>query len=346
MKRILMILILLSLLVIPVSAEEYTAPPVPDHAEQWMPNSVDSFGEGLLEILGKILPQIQPSMGQCLETCTRITAVVLLVSLVCHISGSAAHAAELSGTIAIGMLLLGSSRSLFTLGTETIRQISDYGKLLLPVMTSALAAGGSVSGSSALYLGTAFFDSLLSSAISVLLIPMLYVYLALSVADHALHQELLKQIKDFVKWLMTWVLKIILYLFTGYMTITGVVSGTTDTAALKAAKLTISGMIPVVGSILSDASEAVLVGAHVVRNAVGIYGLFAILSLWIGPFIQIGIQYLCLKLTAGICQIFGTKSSAQLISDFSGAMGLLLAMTGTVCLMLLISTVCFMKGVG
>ena len=346
MKRIVLVLLILSFLAVPVSAVEFTAPPVPEYGAEYMPDTTDSFGDGVLEILGKVIPKIQPSMTQCLQTCTRITAVILLVSLVTHFSGTAALAAELSGTVAIGMILLGSSKSLFSLGTETIRQISDYGKLLLPVMTSALAASGSVSGSTALYLGTAFFDSVLSTAVSAILIPMLHAYLAVSVADNALHQELLKQIKDFVKWLMTWVLKTILYLFTGYMAITGVVSGSTDTAALKAAKLTISGLIPVVGNILSDTSEAVLVGANVVRNAVGIYGLLAVLSLWIGPFLQIGIQYLCLNLTAGVCQIFGTKSSSQLISDFSGAMGFLLAMTGTVCLMLLISTVCFMKGVG
>ena len=36
----------------------------------------------------------------------------------------------------------------------------------------------------------------------------------------------------------------------------------------------------------------------------------------------------------------------KLIGDFSTAMGLLLAMTGSECLLLLISPVCFLKGVG
>jgi hypothetical protein len=53
-----------------------------------------------------------------------------------------------------------------------------------------------------------------------------------------------------------------------------------------------------------------------------------------------------LKLTAGLCGAFGTKESAGLVGDFSGIMGFLVAMTGTVCLLLLISVVCFLKGVG
>ena len=144
---------------------------------------------------------------------------------------------------------------------------------------------------------------------------------------------------------MTWSLKIILYVFTGYMGITGVISGTTDAAAMKATKLTISGMVPVVGGILSDASEAVLVSAGVVKNAAGIYGIFAVLAICLGPFLQIGAHYLILKITAGICELIGPKRAADLVNDISGAMGMVLAMTGSVCLMLLISIVCFLKGV-
>ena len=40
------------------------------------------------------------------------------------------------------------------------------------------------------------------------------------------------------------------------------------------------------------------------------------------------------------------RELTELIGDFSTAMGLLLAMTGSECLLLLISTVCFLKGVG
>ena len=225
-------------------------------------------------------------------------------------------------------------------------QISDYGKLLLPVMAAAMAGSGGVNGSTALYLGTAFFDSVLSTAATALLIPMVYVFLALAVANSALGENLLKQLKDFVKWLMTWTLKIILYIFTGYMGITGVISGSADAAALKAAKLTISGMVPVVGGILSDASEAVLVSADLVRNAAGIYGLLAVIALWIGPFLRIGVQYLMLKVTSGICGIFGTKAMIGLIGDFTAVMGFLLAVTAAMCLIFMISTVCFMKGVG
>ena len=146
--------------------------------------------------------------------------------------------------------------------------------------------------------------------------------------------------------MISWSLKTLLTIFTTYISITGVVSGTTDAATLKATKVTISSFVPVVGSILSDASEAVLVSVGLAKNAAGIYGIFAILALFLEPFMRIGLHYLLLKTVCGICGILGSKRICDLIGDFSTAMGLLLAMTGTVCILLLIATVCFMKGVG
>ena len=141
-------------------------------------------------------------------------------------------------------------------------------------------------------------------------------------------------------------MKIVLYVFTGYLGITGVVSGAADAAAIKATKITISGAVPLVGGILSDASETILVTAGAMKSAVGVYGMLAFIAVWISPFLRIGIQYLLLKATCGICDVFGNKSANSLIRDFTTGMGVLLAATGTVCLLLLISTFCMMKGIG
>ena len=232
------------------------------------------------------------------------------------------------------------------LGVSTVRSLSDYGKLLLPIMTAAMAAGGGVTGATALYAGTALFDMLLGVAISKMLVPLVYVFLVLAIAAAATDSERLGKLRDLTKSFTAWTLKILIYIFTGYIAITGVISGNADATALKVTKLTMSGMIPVVGGILADASETVLVSAGVMKNAVGTYGLLAVLSVWISPFVQIGVQYLLLKLTAALCATFGAKQPSKLVEQFSGAVGLLLGMTATMCLLLLVSTVCFMRGVG
>lgn len=328
------------------SATDLTAPAVPESGRELMPESTDSFAQGVLEILKSAIGTLRPDIAEAARICIRVVAAVLTLSLLQNLPGSVKSATDLAGAVTIACFLLAGTNSMLHLGAQTVTQLSEYGKLLLPVMTAALAAQGGVSTSAAIHTGTAIFNTVLTSLISTLLIPMVRVYLALAAAGSAVGEESLKQLQGLVKWSATWSLKILLYVFTGYLSITGVVSGTTDAAALKVTKLTISGMVPVVGGILSDASEAVLVSAGVVKNAAGIYGILALLAVCLGPFLRIGTHYLMLKLTGGICSVFAPKHLTALIQDFSTAMGMLLAMTGSECLLLLVSTVCFLRGVG
>ncbi len=345
MRKLIQLLILLPLLIIPVRALDVTAPPAPDGAIEYMPENTETFADGLWYILKQAINGLMPNLAAAAGSCLSVIAISILTSILMSFASGTKRIIDLVSVMAIGLALLEPANTLIRLGISTITELTEYGKLLIPVMAAALAAQGGASSSAALYSGTILFTSLLTTLITSLLIPMLYIFLCLSVAGSATGNGLLKGIQGFVKWLKTWALKIILYVFTGYMGITGVISGSADAAAIRATKLAISGAVPVVGSILSDASETILVGASLMKNAAGVYGTLAILATLAAPFMTIAAQYLLLKATSGICGVFTSKAAAGLIKDFSSAMGYLLAMTGTVCLILLISTVCFMRGV-
>lgn len=325
---------------------QYSVPEIPQQAQKFFPENTQSFGDGLWEIIKRAVAYLNPNLTQAAGLCVCLFGIMLLVLLLDSISASTRHIHKLLGTIAISLTLLQSTGTLINLGIDTVRQLSDYGKLLLPVMTGALAAEGGVATSSALYVGTIIFDTVLTSILSNLIIPLVYVYLIVGIVQNAVENDFLQEINKFVKWIMTWILKITLYVFTGYIGVTGVVSGTADASAIKATKLAISGAVPVVGNIISDASETILVSAGMVKNSVGVAGLFAVLALWIGPFLQIGAQYILLKLTAGLGTALGDKNMGNLVKNFAGTLGFLLAATGAMSLMLLISTVCFMRGIG
>jgi len=256
-------LVLLGLFVVPVYASEYTAPMVPDSGADMMPQS-QSFGEGLWEMMQKALSYVNPDFQSALKISASVLAAVLLVGFAQSFADSSGDLCELAGVLAVSTLMLLRTNGMVRLGSETVTEISEYGKLLLPVLTAALAAQGGISTSAALYAGTAVFNAVLSSVLSQLLRPLVYCFLALCVAAAATGEAVLKNMRDLVKTFSSWCLKILLTMFTTYMSITGVISGTTDAAVLKATKVTISSFVPVVGSILSDASEAVLLSAGLI----------------------------------------------------------------------------------
>lgn len=346
MRKFLLLIFFAFFLAQPVHGQELTAPAAPDDAQALMPVEQGSFGDDLWHLIKEAMSILEPEIPRCCGICLSLIAVSLLTSVLGCFPGNTKSMIGLCSSLVVACLLFSSASDLIGTAADTVRELSEYGKLLLPVLTAALAAQGGVTESAAIYAGTALFDTVLTSLIVKVLIPLVYMFLVLAIARSALGNDLIKRLQELANWASTWFLKMILYVFTGYITVTKVISGTTDQTALKATKLTISGMVPVVGGILSDASEAVLISAGVVKNTVGVYGLLAILAITIGPFLKIGLQYILLKLTAAVCNVFGDKHTTELIGDFSKALGLILAMTGTVCLILLISIVCFLKGMG
>lgn len=342
--RLLFLILCLCMVASPVSALEIAAPEVPDAAKDWMPEKTDSITQALPDLLRKAVSAIRPDLQEASRVSLGILAAVLLVSILQTMSSSVKRASETTGCVAVFSLLFLSANSMIRLASDTVVQIGDYGKLLLPVMTAALAAQGGISSSAALYAGTALFTTLLQSAMNNLLLPGIYLFLALHAGSCATGEQMLKKLGDLLKGLISWLLKLLLMVFTTYLGLTGVVSGTTDAASLKTAKVTISSFVPVVGGVLSDASEAVLVSAGLMKNSAGIYGILAVLALFLHPFLQIGIHYLILKLTGAVCAVFGSSQVTGMIDAFTTAMGILLGMTGAACIMVLISTVCFMKG--
>lgn len=331
-------------LAVPSAAVELTAPMVPSSGLEQMPDNTDSFGKGLQELLQEGISLLHPELKEAIQICSGILVSAVLFSILSVLSDKVKGTVSIAGAAVIAAGLFQNTNAMIACACDAVWEICEYGKMLCPVMTTALAAQGGITASAALYSGTVAFITLLSMLVSRVFLPMIKLFLVFSAAHCALGEDTLKRIADAIKGVQGWILKTMLIVFTTYLSLTGVVSGATDTAALKAAKVTISSTVPVVGGILSDASESILVSMSVMKNAAGIYGILAALAVFLGPFVKVGTQYILLKITAALCGLFGDKRISGLVSDLSAALGLLLAMVASGCLLILISTICFMKG--
>lgn len=346
MTKVLFGILLVLSLTIPASALEIEAPEVPASGLSRMPPETDSFAEALMELMQTSIKLIQPELEGAVKLCYGILCAALVFSALPVFTESITAAVSMAGATTMAVMLLRPTDAMIRCAADAVWEICEYGKLLCPVLTTALAAQGGVTASAALYTGTTAFNALLGALVSQWMIPMVYIFLLFSIANCALGAEILKKFSDAVKSILQWLLKTLLMVFTTYMSITGVVSGITDAAALKATKVMVSTAVPVVGGILSDASESLLVSMAAMKNAAGIYGILAVLAVFVGPFIKVGVQYLLLKVSAALCSLFAAKHISGLLEDFSSAMGLLLAMVAVSCMLILISTVCFLKGLG
>lgn len=358
MRRIFLVIMVLLLFTSVVFAEETTGidtdaveEGIPDDALEIMPEISADGSADLWESVKETFFNALGKSGESLKSALRLCAILLTLVLLCSVAQlpptkNAVNAISVAGSLGICAVFIGTANTMVTLATNTLQSVSDYSAFMLPVLASASAMSGGITSSSALYAGTVMFSELLMQLVSKLLIPALYFFLAICAAEAALASELLTEIREFIGWLISKSLRIIVYIFLGFLSITGVIGGAADAAAIRATKATLSGMVPVVGGIISDASETLLASASILKSSIGIFGLIVILAICLVPFFQIGIQYLMLKVTSAISGTIGLKPHVKLLKNFSSAMGYLLAMCGTCCFLLMISCVCFIKVVG
>lgn len=297
--------------------------------------------------LGALFDTGREQLPGILRMAARSGGMLLVIILLCSLAdgmdlgegGKQLPLSALVGVIAVTAVSVADMHGLIGMGREAIARMETLSKVLLPSMAVVTAATGAPASAVARQLATMLFSDVLLTVINRLLLPLVYAYVAACAAYAALGNDGVKRMADLLKWVVTSVLTVLLLAFVGYLSVTGVIAGTTDAVALKAAKFAVSGMVPVVGGILSDAAETVLAGAGILKSSVGVVGMLAILAVCIIPFLMLGIHYLAYKLTAALTATLSDSRVAGLVSSIGGAFGLVLGMTGASALLLLISMV-------
>ena len=347
-KWLLCLLLALTVLTAPALAAE-----VPEELTDALPREASELlrdtdlqdGQGFSSGVTSILDKVSGEIGDILRERVRGAAMVLLIVLLCGVVDGARQGVgdagvdlmPLAGALSVTMASAGSLDSLMGLGAGTIDTMSVFSKVLLPTLAAATASAGALGTATVQQVTTVFFVDLLLQLIHGLLLPLAYLYIGVLTAGAMLSDGRLSSLAEMLKKAVTWTLSASLIVFTVYLSIARVISGSADSAAVKVAKAAISGTVPVVGGILSDAAETVLAGAGLLKNTIGVFGLLAVLAICALPFLQLGIQYLLYKLAAFLAGTMGPPGLCKLIDGLAGAFGLILGMTGTCALLLLVS---------
>lgn len=258
-------------------------------------------------------------------------------------SGNGINYVNLCTCLGLALLSMGDMRSLLSLGRETMEILSLFSKALLPTLSAVSAASGALSAAPAKYAASMLFLDLLMNAANALVFPFICAYLAALLADAALPGSKLAAAVKLLKWACGFVMTALVTAFTAYLSLTGLLSASRDALAVKATKTFLSSALPLVGRMVSEASESLVAGAGVLRASLGVFGMLAVLSLCLLPFVSLGLRYLVFKLVAALACVVSGERLSRLIEGVSTACGMLLGLVGTEAAMLYLSIISLIK---
>ncbi|MDY4964743.1 MAG: stage III sporulation protein AE [Dysosmobacter sp.] len=334
MRYWLCLLVALALLCLPAGAAE-----LPKELTDALPSQAERLLEGetgdLLGGMSALGGNLRQEAGKILRSRLKTAAGVLFVVLLCAVlgglreGGAVPDFVPMGGALAIAALTAGSLKNLVGFGWEAMEATSVFGKALLGALAVSLAAGGAVQTASFQQVGTVLFGTFLLELIRTLLLPLVYLYAATVTAAAIAPETPLRSLAEAIRKAVSWALGGSLAAFTLYLTLTGAVSGAADQAAVRAAKAVLSGTVPVVGGILSDAAETLLAGAGVLRGGIGIFGTLGVLAICAYPFLHLGIQYLLYRGAGFLAEAAGGGPLPKLIGGLGSAFALVLGMTAS-----------------
>ncbi len=284
-----------------------------------------------------------PILSASINTAVKLLLTILLFSLIGSLfnsDDSTSTGINLAATAAVTAVGAVEVSSALQVVIDYQNRLTDFSKLILPALAATGAAGGTGGESLMLQSGTAIFTDLTVTAYTKLLIPFVFGYMAIRLGGTIVKNGFFRKLADWLKGLVTGAMRIYLTLFMAYLTISGIAGRAADSLALSSAK-TAASSVPYIGGIASEATDAIIAGASVIRGYLGVFGVVGILGSAIVPVMSCGLGWGVTKLSAMFAGAMPSNCGTEAIETIAEAMGLVFAMcAASTALMLLSVVVC------
>ncbi len=279
---------------------------------------------------------------------------LLILSIFCAILQNLHNAFEEDtiGRLAYGLcyilIIIMSVKSFndaMKIGVHAIDTMVGFMQALLPTLLALLAAVGGIT-SSAVFQPLLFSSiTLITTLIKVFVMPLILFSAILSILNNLSDSINISRLASLLKQVAVGALGLVLTAFTGVITVQGIASASVDGATIRTAKFAVDNFIPIVGSFLSDAFDAVVSCSMILKNGIGIAGFLILLLICSFPLIKMFSIVLIYKVTSALIQPILDNQIVQCLNDMSNAMLVLLTCVIAVAVMFFMALTVIM-GVG
>lgn len=216
----------------------------------------------------------------------------------------------------IGMLaLLTVALSSFTIALNTgraaIGNMVGFMQSLIPILLTLMAAMGSLTTVALMHPVIYISLNILATLIQNIVFPLIFCAAILGVISSLSERFQVSRLADLFRDGSVLLISLFLTIFIGILAVQGVAGAVTDGVGLRTVKFLTGAFVPVVGSILTEAVDAIAGCSLFIKNAVGIVGVLAIFFLCTLPVIKILSAAVMYRLAAALLQPLGARELGE-----------------------------------
>lgn len=269
----------------------------------------------IIALLSALLRQLQSSFGN-----------EMMVNLACAVC-----------LLVIVFLGLKSFQSAIILAQSSIDDMVSFMYALLPMMSTLLAAVGGITSAALFHPVLIAVVNAIAVLIGTILFPLLNICAIIGLLANFVPDFSLTRLGSLVRSACTMLLSFAFTVFLGVIVVRGAIAPVADGVGLRAAKFLTSSIVPVIGTMFSNAVEVVVGGSLLIKNTVGVFGLVMIFFFTVMPIIKIWAIVFVYKVVGALVEPICDKRISDAVFSLASSLQLIMVSLATVALMFFIS---------
>lgn len=268
--------------------------------------------------------------------------IIAIISAILNNMQSAFEGSTISGLanyityILLAILIIGSFYQIIELTRDTINSMVNFMQIILPVLLTFLVLAGGPNTKLIFHPMILATVNVIGSLVKNVIFPLVYFSFIISILSNLSQRMELKKLSDLGRQIVVFIISASFTVFIGIITIYGL-STKIDGITIRTAKFAVDRFVPIVGGFLSDAVETVIGSSAILKNGIGIIGLFILIIITAIPIIKISTLLLIYKITGAIIEPIVPKNVSNLLGDVSKSFLLILISTVSVAIMFFIT---------
>jgi len=290
--------------------------------------------QAVIKYLGKEVMANFHILGQII-----LLAVISAVLSIFHNSFSSktiSNTANILIFLILAVLILQAFKIAINIGIEAIDSMVSFMQALVPVLLSLLVGMGALTSAAIFHPLTFLIITLFSSAIKYIILPMIFISAVLSILTEINEEFSLSRLAGLFKESSLGFLGLILLLFIGGLLLQGGAAAVTDSLSLRTAKYLTGTFVPVIGGIFSDAVDLIVSCSLIIKNALNIFGMLAIIFIIAYPLIKIIALIIIYKVASALIQPIADNRLVNILNNLGNCLVLVFVVVSAVSLMFFI----------
>ena len=301
-------------------------------------------GENLFSIKELILKVLELLFGEIKRTLRMLVIIPVIAVLNTYLTGmqknfrtkGAVSAAFFTCYAVMAGMAAAAFIETVKCGRGMIENVAVFMRALLPVSLASIASSGAVVSATSFEIVLISVIEISEFAVEKLFIPLVMMATALNIANNLSllmnAEKLVQLINKFVKWGVG----LLTTLFVGVTGLQGIAAGSADGLAVKLTKFATSNVVPMVGGILAETVETVMNCSVVIKNAVGVVGIIAVIGIAVIPLLKMTACLILFRVCAAVIQPISDERYVKCLTQLGDSVSAILAMAVAVVVMFVI----------